>query len=121
MDKNWRARSLWSLAVRAALVPRLPSGWQPTGQAWRLLTPRGAEAAAAREKLSSPMMADLQAIKELWKRVKEAGQQARTSGDSAEAAKCFSQIQTLGDRLDQASVVLIGQKVGQALKRVAAQ
>ncbi len=76
---------------------------------------------AAREKLSSPMMAQLQAIKELCKRAKEAGQQARTNGDSATAAKCFRQIQTLGERLDQANVVLIGQKVGQALKRMATQ
>jgi len=77
--------------------------------------------AAAREKLSSPMLADLQAIKELCQRVKETGQQARAGGDSAKAAKCFSQIQTLGDHLDEASVVLIGQKVGQSLKRIAAQ
>src|SRR5258707_4914954 len=38
MDKNWQARSRLSLAVREGLVPLSPSGWQPTGPAWRLLT-----------------------------------------------------------------------------------
>src|SRR5438105_10475751 len=40
MDKNWWARSRLLLAVREGLAQRLPSGWQPTRQAWRLLTPR---------------------------------------------------------------------------------
>jgi len=47
MDKHWQAKLGWSLAVRAELAPRSPSGWHPMGQAWRLLTTQGAAAAAS--------------------------------------------------------------------------
>jgi len=40
-------RLRWSLAVREELARRLPSAWQPTGQAWRLPMPRKLIAAAS--------------------------------------------------------------------------
>ena len=74
---------------------------------------------AGREKLSAPMLADLASLKALCTRVKEAGLQARAGGDSAKATKCFDQIMKLGERLDQPSLVVVAQKTGQGLKRLA--
>jgi len=54
-------------------------------------------------------------------RVKEAALDAKRKGDTAKASKYFAQIQALGERLDQANVVVIGQMVGKALRRRVAQ
>jgi len=76
---------------------------------------------AARESLSPPMLADLASIKGLCRRLQEEGREAKARGDAAKATKCFGQIKLLGEQLDQPSVVLVGQLVGKALKKLAAK
>src|SRR6202043_1915115 len=47
MDKNWQARSRWSLAVREGLAQRSLGGWQPDGASVAITYTKGADAAAS--------------------------------------------------------------------------
>jgi hypothetical protein len=74
---------------------------------------------AAMEQASKPMMADLDLLKKLVRQVRESGQKAQASGDSAKAKQCFQQIQHCGESLDRPDSLKIVQLVGQAFKRTA--
>ncbi len=76
---------------------------------------------AGRERIGAEILADLQVIKEIAVRVAEAGKEAKAKGDAATARKCLEQIDTLGGQIDEPSCTVIAQKVGQALKRMAAK
>ena len=77
--------------------------------------------AADRERIGAEILADLQVIKEIAARAGEVSKEAKAKGDVATARKCLDQIKLLGEQIDKPSSTVIAQKVGQALKRLAAR
>jgi hypothetical protein len=74
---------------------------------------------ANRQVKSSEMMAQLGSLKQLAAAVAEAGRDAASKGDTAQARKCFTSLKQCGAALDRPNRLRIVQLVGQALKKMA--
>jgi hypothetical protein len=74
---------------------------------------------ADRQARSSEMMSQISSLKQLAAAVAQAGRDAASKGDSAQARKCFMSLKQCGTALDSADNLLMVQLVGQACKKMA--
>jgi hypothetical protein len=74
---------------------------------------------ADRQTKSGEMMSQLDSLKKLAAAVAQAGRDAASRGDTAQARKYFSSLKQCGTALDNADRLRIVQLVGQALKKMA--
>ena len=75
--------------------------------------------AADRETKSNEMLSQLASLKQLAAAVAQAGRDADSKGDTAQAQKYFRSLQQCGAALDDPQCLLIVQKVGKAVKEMA--
>jgi hypothetical protein len=74
---------------------------------------------ADRNAQSGEMMSQLDSLKKMAAAVAQAGRDAASKGDTAQARKCFTSLKQCGTALDNADRLRIVQLVGQALKKMA--
>lgn len=74
---------------------------------------------ADRQAQSGEMMSQLASLKKLAAAVAQAGRDAASRGDTAQARKYFTSLKQCGTALDNADRLRIVQLVGQALKKMA--
>lgn len=74
---------------------------------------------ADRQAQSGEMMSQLDSLKKLAAAVAQAGRDAASKGDTAQARKYFTALKQCGTTLDNANRLLMVQLVGQALKKMA--
>lgn len=74
---------------------------------------------AERQAKSGEMMSQLQSLKQLAAAVAEAGRDAASKGDAAQARKYFTSLKQCGEALDSPDSLRIVQLVGQGFKRIA--
>lgn len=74
---------------------------------------------ADRQAKSGEMMSQLDSLKHLAAAVTQAGRDAASKGDAAQARKYFTSVKRCGTALDSPDCLSIAQLVGQALKNMA--
>jgi hypothetical protein len=74
---------------------------------------------ADRQAQSGEMMSQLNSLKKLAAAVAQAGRDAASKGDTAQARKYFNSLKQCGTALDNADRLRVVQLVGQALKKMA--
>ena len=73
---------------------------------------------AERQSKSGEMMSQLASLKQLARAVAQAGRDAASKGDTAQARKHFTSLKQCGTALDSPDCLRIVQLVGQALKKM---